>query len=346
MKNIQTFCYVDAKEAEKMSPVTNPKLPFQLADVKLHASRTSLMMQRSIATSNIMPNNAMNTHDTLVVKPCEMKFILKAVPFKLHNKKETVFDSTAGVFELGGEIPNCLLSSAEKSMGKRMRQSAPKNNLSYAKLTLSEYQSILQDEISLSEEEIKAHCLVLKSVNESGVTGITEEDCRSLLLKDHFTICNRFDMIIQTLVNFAMIYSVGKYVKRYVSQAYFGHWYYTPPSTTQGTIAEGPLYGKTELESLSSRKSSTDVESPIVLDDTLESSFEGDRGSELKSPVAEKGNGGSSTCDTSSKSSNAACEEAVHFDVSESTQGTSNDVQGKSKKSHQRKETKKVPQKR
>lgn len=100
------------------------------------------------------------------------------------------------------------------------------------------------------------------------------------------------------------------------------------------------------MERLSSRKSSTDVESPIVLDDTLESSFEVERGSELKSPVAEKGNGGSSTSDTASKSTNAACEEAVHFDVSESTQGTSNDVQGKSKKSHQRKETKKVPQKR
>ena len=157
----KTFEYSNQGSSKRQK--ISDKLDF-FKDTKLHASRTSLMMRRSLANEKLVPTSAMNTHDTLVMNPMQITFHLKASPFRnFFNRYKH------------------KLTPEEEKVWKRFRECSDSIDDTACGLSAEEYTDILKDELKLTEVLIVEHIKVIEKVKTAGVTGLKIK---------HFEVCS------------------------------------------------------------------------------------------------------------------------------------------------------------
>lgn len=189
-------------------------------DGKLHASRTSLTMHRSLTTEKLVPTNAMNTHDALVVNPMAVLMHLKISPFTIFFRDLTKEDKV--------EVDGCFHDS---EIGKRFRDQVHENaGWAYNSLSIEDYAEILKDNFEYQDDVIEGHVTIIKMVKLAGVFGIPLRK-----LKDIFSTTLPPDMLtnlhhhIQMLLNFAMVYSVGHEKELLVTPLNVSCWTFKAP---------------------------------------------------------------------------------------------------------------------
>ena len=122
---------------------------------KLHASRTSLMMHRSIANEKLVPTNAMNTHDALVINPMIASAHLKVSPF------QTFFTKLKPSFK-----------STSKETIKRFREQKREVGLYSDGLSTDEFKEILKDIYNYNEDMISEYMKLISLIKKGGAVGV------------------------------------------------------------------------------------------------------------------------------------------------------------------------------
>ena len=140
--------------ARKRQKTSSDQLDF-FKNTKLHASRTSLMMHRSLTNEKLLPTNAMNTHDALVMNPMEITFHLKTSPFR----------------DFFNQCKHKLTSS-EEGIWKRFRECPDVSNHIGGGLPVDDYCSILKEEFEFNAVYITYHTLIVERIKAVGVAGL------------------------------------------------------------------------------------------------------------------------------------------------------------------------------
>ena len=122
-------------------------------DTKLHASRTSLSMQRSLTSEKLVPTNAMNTHDALVTNPMEVIIHSKTSPFRIFLTK-------------------LKISSAQKEVWKRFSEENEYDENDSRELSITEYCDRLRENMNFVEYKILDHMRIMDKIRSFGVAGL------------------------------------------------------------------------------------------------------------------------------------------------------------------------------
>lgn len=153
-----------SKRTKKNEP--KPKLYKGNVDIfksgKLHASRTSLMMHRSIANEKLVPTNAMNTHDALVINPMIASAHLKASPF------QTFFSKLKPSFK-----------TTNKETIKRFREQKHGVELYPDGLSTDEFKDILKDIYNYNEDITSEYMKLISLIKKGGAVGVQYRELKA-----------------------------------------------------------------------------------------------------------------------------------------------------------------------
>ena len=171
------FTSEDATSSKKtVKNAPKPKLYKGNVDIfksgKLHASRTSLMMHRSIANEKLVPTNAMNTHDALVINPMIASAHLKASPF------QTFFTKLKPSFK-----------SISKETIKRFREQKRDVGLYSDGLSTDEFEEILKDVYNYNEHIISEYMKLISLIKKGGAVGVQYQELK--VSQDFLCLCKQ-----------------------------------------------------------------------------------------------------------------------------------------------------------
>lgn len=209
----QQYCFMYTNEVPKTKRRLLAEKINMFKESKLHASRTSLSMQRSLTGEKFVPTNAMNTHDALVTNPMEIIIHTKSSPFR-------------------NLLPKLKLTNTQKEIWDHFCDQADDKDES-DELMIEEYCDLLKEQMNFDEFEIEDHKTIINKVHTAGVVGLRENKFKeifSLLLSP--TTLSDYQYHIQVLLNFKMIHSVGHYDNLFVSSTYLPTWCFRCPQVT------------------------------------------------------------------------------------------------------------------
>lgn len=174
---------------------------------KMHASRTALTMHRSINNKQLVPTNAMNTHDALIINPMRVEYHVRSSPFR------TTFTK---------------LKHHSSDAWKRLRMQED-GACAMETLSISEYCTILREDLKYSAKQIDTHVVIIDRVGAAQTIGIKLKDFKVIFSDIDTEVLQQWHMHLQTLVNFRMLYHVGHYDERLVTAVYYPVWCYRAP---------------------------------------------------------------------------------------------------------------------
>lgn len=166
VKRRSVFTYTSEQKRNRYATDNNIST---LKEGGLHASRTSLRMHRSVTDEKLIPTNAMNTHDALVMNPMPIRVHLHTTPFKSFFTRSKV-----------------KLTEEEQALWKRNRVDIGNGNeISMDHMKFEEYFELLKDQLKYSEEVLQNHEKIIDKVKSCGPVGITIRTFK-------VTICNKY----------------------------------------------------------------------------------------------------------------------------------------------------------
>ena len=221
----KNFSYVPAEKITEHKVAVAKVSGKKVDNKKLNLSRATLMVQRALLSTKTkhIYSKAMNTNDSLLVKPCNVIFHLKSSPFA-----DKYSDDTSATEE--------SRSKEEKEMIERFRN--VKESIYRMKdmthglpgISFTNFASVVKKEYNWSEKDVKFTKCFIDKVETGKVFGLTIPEAEAEY-SAYYGLFNKysFEEMMIMMCNFRLIYLVGMCSSRYVSPLHAKCWYYSAP---------------------------------------------------------------------------------------------------------------------
>lgn len=236
----QEFSYVDDVDqgAGKGAMTIVPKRSLEVRKTKLHASRITLMLHRSIdQESESFQKRLYKSYEQLILRPIAMSVYLKPKPhseddLSMQNRSD---NSVGRSWEQEGSdamgVNNTKMSkkisSEEESLSRFMKTERIPLTKSELECPLSDHAIdsciyLMKQSFNLTENEVAFLKEVLKEVLRLRELGLTENQFEAVYSK--YQNLRPWDELLQMLLNFRVLLKVGKFTRRYVARGYASDW--------------------------------------------------------------------------------------------------------------------------
>ena len=258
------FAYIDNEEnvGTRGSLAIVPRRGLDVRKTRLHASRVTLLLHRSIdQDSDHLKKHLFKSMECMVLNPIDIAIYLKPqaqsdMTVKSHsdlNTDKDVVGSGCALNQLNeGSCSNVDFSKEECEKLDRFMRTEP---ITYEKSELNEALSLddikefcntMVENFNWNEHEVKFTNEVLGLIIEAKHHGLTEEEIGIVYLK--YRNLRPLEEILQMCVNFRLLLRVGILSKRYVACGLASNWCFITSLKSLKQISEEVGQGSTQTE--------------------------------------------------------------------------------------------------